>query len=424
MPSGRLGAMITVEGLTKAYGGKTVVDHLTFTVKPGVVTGFLGPNGAGKSTTMRMILGLDRPNAGRALVDGVPYGKLDEPMRRVGALLDAKWVHPNRSARGHLRAMAASAGIPVSRVDQVLADVGLTEAAGKRAGQFSLGMSQRLGLAGAMLGDPGVLLFDEPVNGLDPEGIVWVRKYIRRLASEGRTVLVSSHLLTEMSMTADHLVVIGRGRLVADCSVDEFVAQAAQSSVYVRSPQVKELADALGRVGIASEPDAAGGLLAHTQTTDEVGEVAAREGVVLHELTRRTASLEDAFIQLTGGLVEYHGQLGVPSDPQQAGAAPSGGQGQGYGPPQAYAPPQGYGAPGQAPPPGQGYGPPGYGPPQSGAYGPTGYGPSGGGPQYPAGQQPETYYPALGHGGQGPYPPAGRPGQQGQGPQQQDGGRR
>ncbi|MDG3010052.1 ABC transporter ATP-binding protein [Rhodococcus sp. D2-41] len=304
--------MIEVRGLTKRYGPTLAVDDLSFQVRPGSVTGFLGPNGAGKSTTMRMILGLDRPTAGTALIAGKPYRDLDHPLRTVGALLDAKWVHPNRSARSHLRWMAASNGIPDSRVDEVLALVGLTEVAGKKAGGFSLGMSQRLGLAGALLGDPQVLLFDEPVNGLDPEGIVWIRKFMQRLAAEGRTVLVSSHLLSEMALTAEHLVVIGRGRLIADTSVREFVDRASESVVRVRSPQLEALRSLLTAQGLTVREE--GGtthdkpsLTVLDSTTEAIGELAAQSGIVLHELAGQTGSLEDAFMKLTGDQVQYHG---------------------------------------------------------------------------------------------------------------------
>ncbi|WP_226436099.1 ABC transporter ATP-binding protein [Rhodococcus yananensis] len=298
--------MIEVTGLTKTYGSTTAVDDVTFTVRPGIVTGFLGPNGAGKSTTMRMILGLDTPTAGTALIEGKRYRELTRPMRTVGALLDAKWVHPNRSARAHLRWLAASNGLPDSRVDEVLRQVGLTEVAGKRAGGFSLGMSQRLGLAGALLGDPRVLLFDEPVNGLDPEGIVWIRRFMQALAAEGRTVLVSSHLLSEMAQTADHLVVIGRGKLIADTSVKEFVDRASEDVVMVRSPQLDELRAALTERGHTAVDDD-GALRVSGATTAEVGELAAARSIVLHELAGRSASLEDAFMKLTGGDVEFHG---------------------------------------------------------------------------------------------------------------------
>ncbi|WP_068154891.1 ABC transporter ATP-binding protein [Rhodococcus phenolicus] len=298
--------MIEVTGLTKTFGSTTAVDDVTFTVRPGVVTGFLGPNGAGKSTTMRMILGLDRPTAGTALVTGKPYRELVRPLRTVGALLDAKWVHPNRSARAHLRWMAASNGLPDSRVEEVLRQVGLTDVANKRAGGFSLGMSQRLGLAGALLGDPQVLLFDEPVNGLDPEGIVWIRRFMQALAAEGRTVLVSSHLLSEMAQTADHLLVIGRGRLIADTSVDAFVAQASEAAVRVRSPQLDTLRAALAERGHSVRDDD-GALVVTGATTAEIGELAAARSVVLHELAGQHASLEEAFMKMTGGDVQFHG---------------------------------------------------------------------------------------------------------------------
>ncbi len=301
--------MISVEGLTKTYGPTRAVDDLSFAVQPGMVTGFLGPNGAGKSTTMRMMLGLDSPTAGRATINGQDYRELTDPLRQVGALLDAKWVHPNRSARSHLRWMAASNGIPMTRVDEVLEDVGLTAVAGKKAGGFSLGMSQRLGLAGALLGDPGVLLFDEPVNGLDPEGIVWIRKFMRALAAQGRTVLVSSHLLTEMSLTAQHLVVIGQGRLIADCSVEEFTSQ-AERLVTVRSPQLPALHEALERAGMRPAPksDGSAAMVVPDVTTDRVGEIAAANSIVLLELSGSTASLEEVFMSMTAGSVQYHGK--------------------------------------------------------------------------------------------------------------------
>ncbi|SNS65007.1 ABC transporter ATP-binding protein [Rhodococcoides kyotonense] len=305
--------MIEVTGLTKQYGATKAVEDLTFTVKPGIVTGFLGPNGAGKSTTMRMILGLDRPTSGTALIEGKPYNQLKQPLRTVGALLDAKWVHPNRSARAHLKWMAASNGIPKSRVDEVLRLVGLSDVAKKNAGGFSLGMSQRLGLAGALLGDPKVLLFDEPVNGLDPEGIVWIRKFMQRLAAEGRTVLVSSHLLSEMAQTAEHLVVIGRGKLVSDTSVQDFIDHASEASVRVRSPQLDALRSALTSAGLTvREPAGADelqpGLVVVDSTTDAIGDIAGRNGIVLHELSSQRGSLEEAFMKLTGQDVQYHGE--------------------------------------------------------------------------------------------------------------------
>ncbi|WLP88984.1 ABC transporter ATP-binding protein [Gordonia sp. NB41Y] len=302
--------MLKVENLTKDYGSVRAVDDLSFDVEPGRVTGFLGPNGAGKSTTMRMMLGLDRPTSGRATIDGHPYAELENPLRQVGALLDARWVHPNRSARSHLRWLAVSNGLPVSRIDEVLEMVGLTSVAKKRAGGFSLGMSQRLGLAGAMLGDPHTLMFDEPVNGLDPEGIVWIRNFMRQLAREGRTVLVSSHLLTEMSLTADHLVVIGQGRLITSCSVGEFTAS-ARTTVRVRTPEPQRLHDALVTAGLAPRPEAdAQGrpvVAIDDVTTDRVGDVAGDAGIRLHELAAHTATLEEAFMAITAGSVQYQG---------------------------------------------------------------------------------------------------------------------
>ncbi|MFF8326173.1 ABC transporter ATP-binding protein [Rhodococcus qingshengii] len=301
--------MIELRGLTKVYGPTKAVDDLSFTVKPGIVTGFLGPNGAGKSTTMRMILGLDQPTSGAALIEGKPYRELKTPLRTVGALLDAKWVHPNRSARAHLQWMAASNGIPKSRVDEVLGLVGLSEVAGKKAGGFSLGMSQRLGLAGALLGDPKVLLFDEPVNGLDPEGIVWIRKFMQRLAAEGRTVLVSSHLLSEMALTAEQLVVIGRGRLISDSTVAEFVDRSSESTVRVRSPQLDALHAALTAQGLTVREEHSGSepvLVVVDSTTDVIGGLAGAQGIVLHELASQQGSLEDAFMKLTGDDVQYH----------------------------------------------------------------------------------------------------------------------
>ncbi|RVW01834.1 ABC transporter ATP-binding protein [Rhodococcus spongiicola] len=317
--------MIEVRGLTKTYGSTKAVEDLTFTVKPGSVTGFLGPNGAGKSTTMRMILGLDRPTSGTALIEGVPYSELERPLHTVGALLDAKWVHPNRSAKAHLQWMAAANALPKSRVDEVLRMVGLTEVAGKKAGGFSLGMSQRLGLAGALLGDPKVLLFDEPVNGLDPEGIVWIRKFMQSLAAEGRTVLVSSHLLSEMSLTAEHLIVIGRGRLIADTSVKEFVDRASESSVRVRSPQLDALRGLLTARGFAVSEEAGddhvSALLVSGARTDDIGALAGSNGIVLHELSSQRGSLEDAFMKLTGDEVQYHAEIaGQPAGAAQNGA--------------------------------------------------------------------------------------------------------
>lgn len=297
--------MIEAKGLTKRYGSTVAVDNLSFTVEAGRVTGFLGPNGAGKSTTMRVILGLDRPNSGDVTINGKRYRELHHPLGTVGALLDAKWVHPNRSARSHLRWLAKSNGIPVRRVDEVLEMVGLTAVARKRAGGFSLGMSQRLGIAAALLGDPQVLLFDEPVNGLDPEGIVWIRKFMQALAAEGRTVFVSSHLLSEMSQTADHLVVIGRGRLIAQCTTQEFVEQASEASVRVRGRELAGLRTALDAAGHRPQ-EQDGALLVPGMTTEQVGELAAQHNAVLHELVEQRGSLEEAFMQLTSEDVEYH----------------------------------------------------------------------------------------------------------------------
>jgi len=304
--------MIEATGLTKHYGRTVAVDNLSFSVNPGKVTGFLGPNGAGKSTTMRMILGLDTPSGGDVRIDGKHYRDLHQPLTKIGALLDAKWVHPNRSARAHLSWMAASNQLPKKRVDEVLDLVGLTSVAGKRAGAYSLGMSQRLGIAGALLGDPEVLLFDEPVNGLDPEGIVWIRNFMQRLAADGRTVFVSSHLLSEMSLTAEELVVIGRGRLIAQCSTTEFVDRASGTTVKVRSPQLDKLEDALRRESHLAKlkTDDAGVTALYVEgdvKTETVGEIAAAQGITLHELSLQRGSLEQAFMQLTGDTVEYHG---------------------------------------------------------------------------------------------------------------------
>jgi ABC-2 type transport system ATP-binding protein len=302
--------VIELRGLTKVFGrgvGRTrAVDDLTCSIEAGVVTGFLGPNGAGKTTTMRMILGLDHPTSGTATIDGRTYRQLRDPLRTVGALLDAKQVHPNRTARNHLRWLAATGKIPFTRVDEVLDIVGLAAVADKNAGTLSLGMSQRLGIAGALLGDPPVLLFDEPVNGLDPEGIRWVRTLMRALAGEGRTVLVSSHLLAEMSNTADRLVVIGRGRLIASTTVSEFVSRSGADAVRVRSPQLETMSELLAGAGIDVEAEPDGSALSVRGAAIEViGELAARNAVTLHELSTRRASLEDAYLRLTDGDVEY-----------------------------------------------------------------------------------------------------------------------
>ncbi|MFB7471938.1 ABC transporter ATP-binding protein [Kitasatospora sp. NPDC056184] len=297
--------MIKVEGLTKEYGGARVVDGLDFEVRPGVVTGFLGPNGAGKSTTMRLVLGLDRPTAGRALVDGRPYGELDAPLRRVGALLDANALHGGRTARGHLRWLAASNGLPERRVEEVLDQVGLADAAGRRVRGFSLGMRQRLGVAAALIGDPPALLLDEPVNGLDPEGIRWIRALLRGLAAEGRAVLVSSHLMTEMALTADHLVVIGRGRLLADAAAPDFIDRHGRARVRVRAADPDKWASLVGRSGLEAH-QADGGAWEVTGTAPEdLAALAAAEGVVLYELAVQQDSLEEAFLRMTADSVEY-----------------------------------------------------------------------------------------------------------------------
>ena len=298
--------MIEAHGLVKRYGSTMAVNDLSFSIRPGLVTGFLGPNGAGKTTTMRMILGLDAPTQGSVTVGGRSYRDLPAPMREVGALLDAKALHGGRRAFDHLLCLARSNGIPRSRVDEVLHIVGLQSVARRRAKGLSLGMGQRLGIASALLGDPAVLIFDEPVNGLDPDGIHWVRTLMRTLAAEGRTVLVSSHLMSEMALTADHLLVIGKGRLIADTSVDEFVQSSSQQSVHVRSPQAAELAalcrDAGATVQAGTGPDV---IEITGMDSAEVGRLAAAHGIVLFELTPVKASLEEAFMELTRDSVEY-----------------------------------------------------------------------------------------------------------------------
>ncbi|MDI5979003.1 ABC transporter ATP-binding protein [Amycolatopsis magusensis] len=296
--------MIEVRELNKRYGRTTAVDNLTFSVRPGGVTGFLGPNGAGKSTTMRIVLGLDAADAGEALVDGRRYTTIERPMHEVGALLDANAVHPGRSAYDHLLSLALTNGIGRSRVREVLEQVGLADVARKRAGKFSLGMKQRLGLAGALLGDPAVLLLDEPVNGLDPDGVRWIRELLRSLAAEGRTVLVSSHLMSEMALTADRLIVIGRGRLIADTSVRE-LEERFQRGVFVRSPRAVELSDALRAAGaeVAAENDEA--VTVHGMGVDSIGDLAATRGIPVYEVIPRSASLEEAYLELTADSVDY-----------------------------------------------------------------------------------------------------------------------
>ena len=297
--------MIEVQELTKRYGDRTAVDGLTFTVRPGIVTGFLGPNGAGKSTTMRMIMGLDRPTAGTATIDGRPYADLAAPIREIGALLEARAVHTGRSARNHLLAMAATTGIPRTRVDEVIDIVGLHDVARRRAGNFSLGMGQRLGIASALLGDPRTLILDEPVNGLDPEGILWIRKLMQNLAADGRTVFVSSHLMSEMALTAEHLIVIGRGRLIADTPVRDFIDRAAGASVRVRSPQAVQLYDALSGGGVTITGLGRGVFEVSGLTTEQIGDRAAEAGITLHELAPQQPSLEEAFMALTQDAVEF-----------------------------------------------------------------------------------------------------------------------
>lgn len=301
--------MIHVRNLTKRFGHTVAVDDLSFEVKPGCVTGFLGPNGSGKSTTMRCMVGLDRFERGEATFDGRHYHELGAPLHEVGILLDAGYVHPGRSGRNHLRWIAASNGIPLKRVDEVLELVGMTDVADRKLRGYSLGMRQRLGLASTLLGDPGTIILDEPANGLDPEGIRWIRDFLRHYAQQGRTVLVSSHLLGEMALLAQDLVVIGRGRLIEQCSVTEFVSRYATTWVRVRSPQLPQLLEALGRtdatiklIGDASAPVAAD---VHGVTIDAIGEAAAAAGVVLHELSAQTESLEDAFLSATAAAQEY-----------------------------------------------------------------------------------------------------------------------
>jgi len=300
-------SMIEALGLTKRYGRKTAVDDLTFSVKPGVVTGFLGPNGAGKSTTMRMILGLDAPSAGSVRVNGKAYREHAAPLHEVGALLEARSVHTGRSAFNHLLALAQTAGIPRGRVEEVVDLVGLREVARKRAGGFSLGMGQRLGIAAALLGDPQTVILDEPVNGLDPDGIRWIRNLLKSLAAEGRTVFVSSHLMSEMAQTADHLIVVGRGRLIADTSVQEFIARSSGNRVRVRSTDPAALAAALAGPDVTVTPAGGDALDVIGLSTDQVGVAAGRAGITLLELTAQQSSLEEAFMDLTRDAVEYHG---------------------------------------------------------------------------------------------------------------------
>ncbi|MCK1797515.1 ATP-binding cassette domain-containing protein [Streptomyces sp. XM4193] len=389
--------MIEAVGLTKSYGDKTAVYQLSFQVRPGVVTGFLGPNGSGKSTTMRMTVGLDEPTAGTVTVNGLPYRRLPNAARQVGALLDAKAVHGGRSAREHLLCLAQLSGVPSSRVDEVIDVVGLGEVAHKRSKGFSLGMGQRLGIAGALLGDPPVLLFDEPVNGLDPEGILWIRNLMKQLASEGRTVLVSSHLMSEMALTADHLIVIGRGQLLADMSVKDFIAHNSQGYARVRVPEDRpddpeKLRTALARAGGQLLPEEDGGFRVTGLALPQISDLAHEADVRLWELSPHHASLEEAYMQMTQGAVDYRATVDARSSLQPV---PQGMPGQGHAP-QGHGYPAGPGHPAQA----QGH-------PQQG-YPQQGYAPQ------PMPQQPGAGYgtpPPGGHPQQQPWP-GGAPGAQ------------
>jgi ABC-2 type transport system ATP-binding protein len=305
--------MIEARGLTKRYGDKVAVDDLSFRVRPGVVTGFLGPNGAGKSTTMRMILGLDAPTSGSVTVNGKPYREHTAPLREVGALLEARSVQPGRRAYHHLLALAQTSGIRRSRVDEVIDAVGLREVARRRAGGFSLGMGQRLGIAVALLGDPHTVILDEPVNGLDTEGIRWIRSLLRGLAAQGKTVFVSSHLMNEMALTAQHLIVIGRGRLIADTGVKEFIARAEGDAVRVRSTDPDALAALLRPRAAEVSRDRDGALTVSGLSTDQVGRAAGAAGITLLELTERRASLEEAFIDMTSDAVEFRAPTTAPA---------------------------------------------------------------------------------------------------------------
>jgi ABC-2 type transport system ATP-binding protein len=297
--------MIQARGLTKKYGDKVAVDDLTFTVAPGIVTGFLGPNGAGKSTTMRMILGLDAPTAGTVTVNGKPFAEHLRPLAEVGALLEARAIHTGRSARNHLRVMAATASIDRQRVDQVIDMVGLTDVADRRVGAFSLGMGQRLGIASALLADPKTLILDEPVNGLDPDGVRWIRNLLKSLADEGRTIFLSSHLMSEMALTADHVIVVGKGRLLRDQSMAEFITDASTDVVRVRSPEPQRLADLLAADGALVRPVDRGAIEVAGRTSEQIGIAAAAAGLTLYELTPQEASLEEAYMALTDGSLDF-----------------------------------------------------------------------------------------------------------------------
>jgi ABC-2 type transport system ATP-binding protein len=298
--------MIEVRNLTKQYGSVTAVDDISFTVEPGKVTGFLGPNGAGKSTTMRMILGLDRPTSGSVLVNGSAYRKSAAPVHEIGALLEAKGFDKARSARNHLISLAASAGIGVARVDEVLALVGLSDVARQKAGGFSLGMGQRLGIAVALLGDPGIVMLDEPVNGLDPDGVLWIRTLLRSLADEGRTVFLSSHLMTEMELIADQLIIIGRGTILADTTMTQFIDSWSTNRVRVLSSDGASLQEALSRTAEACESDARGALIVTGLSATQIGQAAFDAGIAVFELTPLSVSLEEAFMELTKDSVQFH----------------------------------------------------------------------------------------------------------------------
>ena len=304
--------MIHLQQLTKQYGSKTVVDELEFKVRPGIVTGFLGPNGAGKSTTMRMIVGLDRPTSGSVTIDGKSYADLPAPLNEVGALLEARSVHTGRTAYNHLRVLAATHGISRSRVLDLIEMVGLADVAGQRAGAFSLGMGQRLGIAATLLGDPGTLILDEPVNGLDPDGILWIRNLLKELAAEGRTVLISSHLMSEMALTAEHLIVIGKGKLIADTPIADMITAASRASVLVRSPDSRKLQSLLTGPDVGVTESGPGVLEVSGLAAQQIGDLAAAHGIAIHELTPQRASLEEAFMKLTNDAIEFHG--GTTSD--------------------------------------------------------------------------------------------------------------
>jgi ABC-2 type transport system ATP-binding protein len=307
--------MIEIEHISKRYGEKLAVDDISFVVRPGTVTGFLGPNGAGKSTTMRMIVGLDAPNAGTIRVNGDTYRDFPAPLHEVGAMLEARAIHTGRSAYNHLLAMAQTHGIGRARVQEVIEQVGLASVARKRAGGFSLGMGQRLGIASALLGDPQTVILDEPANGLDPEGILWIRTLLKQLASEGRTVFLSSHLMSEMAQTAEHLVIVGRGRVIADTTVEDVVAQASVgATVHVRSPQAHALREALAGEGVGIESRERGTLDVSGLSAERIGELAAQRQLTLHELTPQRASLEEAYMRLTGDSVEYRTNAPEPTD--------------------------------------------------------------------------------------------------------------